>query len=140
MHPADPSTQRDMIRRRPGMYIGDVYDGSGLLHMVWEVVGNSLDEHVAGHCSRIDVTIEADGAVTVADNGRGIPVRDFNGEPFAQAALTRMHDSATMDGHAPHDHLSVHGVGLLPSMRFPNDSSYASGGRANVSASVMPAA
>ncbi len=106
-------TQRELIRKRPAMYVGDVYDGSGLSHMVWEIVGNSVDEWLAGHCTKVAVTLEPDGAITVADDGRGIPVEEWNGEPFAYAALTRMHDAPTMDGHAPHDHLGSRGLGLF---------------------------
>ena len=104
----------DAIRMRPGMYIGDIADGSGLAHMVWELVANSLDQHLAGRCSRIDVLLEQDGSVVVEDDGPGIPLVDVAGRPFAEVALTQVHATPTFDGHAPHEHVGLHGVGLFP--------------------------
>ena len=102
-----------VIRKRPGMYIGDTRDGSGLAHLVWEVVANAVDEHLAGACQQISVEIGADGAVTVEDDGRGFPLRLASGAPFAEVALTKFHATPTLDGHAPHAHVGKYGVGLV---------------------------
>jgi DNA gyrase subunit B len=101
-----------LARKRPAMYVGTTWDGTGLHHMLWEVVGNSLDDHLAGHTTRIDVTFNVDGTVTVEDDGSGLPVHLVDGVPFAQLALTTMHTTGTLDGHAPHAHVGHHGVGI----------------------------
>ena len=103
----------DAIRKRPGMYIGDPRDGSGLAHMVWEVVANAVDEHLAGACNEIGVEVDEAGAITVDDDGRGFPLELVGAKPFAELALTTFHQTPTLDGHAPHTHVSLHGVGVF---------------------------